>query len=103
MSNEPKYEKTSDRLTSLEIHRLYAATKTDISNLEGSINADIKRLEGKFDTSVETMKGFISEAVSQTEIKTLKLFLKGMTTTAGILIPVLTAILAVLLNTVLNR
>ena len=63
---------------------------------------DIARLEGKIDTSVEMLKGFINDAVSQSEIKTLKGFLRSWTIGAGILIPVLTAILAVLLNIVLG-
>ncbi len=63
---------------------------------------DIARLEGKVETSVETLKGFINEAVSQSEITTLKGFLRNWTIGASILIPSLTAILAVLLSIILD-
>ena len=91
MNNKLEYEKaTLERLAILEEHSQHVATESDIA-----------RLEGKIDTSVEMLKGFIQEAVSQSEIRTLKQFVRSWTTGAAIVIPVLTGIVIALLNFIL--
>ncbi len=89
-----EYEKAPkeiiERLAILEEHRQHVAT-----------DKDMMRLEGKIDTSVEMLKGFIQDAVSQSEIRTLKQFVRSWTTGAAIVIPVLTGIIIAFLNFIL--
>ena len=92
MTNKAEYDKDSERIASLETHRLYTATQQDIT-----------RLEGKIDTSVETMKMFINDAVSQTEIKTLKRFVTFWITIAGIVVSLLTSTISFLANKLLSN
>ena len=93
MDRKLTYESTTgERLATLEEHRRHAATTTDIVRLEGVIN-----------NNNEELRGFIKEAVSQSEINTLKQFVKLWTTGAAIAIPVLTGLIATLLNLVLPK
>ena len=89
-----EYEKAPkeiiERLAILEEHRQHVAT-----------DKDMMRLEGKIDTSVEMLKGFIQDAVFQSEIGTLKQFVRSWTTGAAIVIPVLTGIIIAFLNFIL--
>lgn len=75
MNDIVEYEPlTQERLVSLETRAQYMATQEDIV-----------RPEGKFDASVEMLKGFIQEAVSQSEIKTLKRFIGFWVTVVSLL------------------
>ena len=91
-----EYEKAPkeiiERLAILKEHRQHVAT-----------DKDMMRLEGKIDTSVEMLKGFKQDAVSQSEIRTLKQFVRSWTTGAAIVIPVLTGIIIAFLNFVLPK
>ena len=91
-----EYEKAPkeiiERLAILKEHRQHVAT-----------DKDMMRLEGKIDTSVEMLKGFIQDAVSQSEIRTLKQFVRSWTTGAAIVIPVLTGIIIAFLNFILPK
>ena len=96
MDNILEYEKAPkeiiERLAILEEHRQHVAT-----------DKDMMRIEGKIDTSVEMLKGFIQDAVSQSEIRTLKQFVRSWTTGAAIVIPVLTGIIIAFLNFILPK
>ena len=96
MDKKLEYEKAPkeivERLAILEEHRQHVAT-----------DKDMMRLEGKIDTSVEMLKGFIQDAVSQSEIRTLKQFVRSWTTGAALVIPLLTGLIVVFLTYILPK
>lgn len=96
METDTRFERApqevAERLARLEEHRQHVATKEDITELKRVIdlnNAELRR--------------FIERTVSKSEIVTLKGFLRNWTVGAGIFVPLMTAVIVVLLNTLLNN
>lgn len=72
-----------ERIAAIEAHKEYAATQVDI-----------QRLEGKINTNHQELQKIIIDAVSQTEIKTLKRFITFWVTVAGLVISIASTILS---------
>lgn len=72
------------------------AVETRIENM--ATKEDIALLKGEIETSKEELKRFISESVSQSEINTLKGFVKLWVIVAGALVSVLTTVLSFFAN-----
>ena len=81
-----------ERIAAKEAREKCVATQADISDLEGKINANHQE-----------MQKFISDAVSQSEIKTLKQFISTWATGVTIAVPVLSGIILALLNSLLSK
>lgn len=76
-----------ERLARLEEHKQHVATK-----------ADIEKLKGIIDTNFADQRGFITDAIKDSEISTLKQFLRNWAIIASLAVPAVTAIVVKLVN-----
>ena len=76
-----------ERIAAIEAREKYAATQADIIGLEGKINSNHQE-----------MQKFINDAVSRSEIRTLKQFISTWATGVTIAVPLLSGIILALLN-----
>lgn len=91
MPNESRTEQAPpeiiQKLAMLEEHKQHVATKKDIEELKGIINlnkVDLKRV--------------IESSIKDSEIRTLKSFLRNWTVGAGLVVPATTALIVFLLH-----
>ena len=86
-----------------DISNLKVELKGDIADLRTELKEDIFLLKNNITENHSEMKRFIENSVAQTEINTLKQFVKFWTTGAAIAVPVLTGIIVALLNFILPK
>lgn len=102
MSTDTRFEwapqEITERLARLEEHKQHVATKADMEELRGVINNNNAELRGVINENSAKLRGFIKETVSDSEIATLKGFLRNWTIIASLAVPTVTAIVVALLN-----
>jgi len=78
------------------------ATKEDLARLEGHTNSRLAEVEGRFQNMITKLSGEMETKIQEAEIGALKRFITLLVIAATILIPVISAALSAVSQSLLN-